>query len=86
MKGSVILLRKDEVLVRTEHVAPGVVRWSPEDRRLADILGEGFEIKENELLKVMNLLDQLHDRVDGGYKVSAQEIRHIKAILESYNE
>lgn len=84
MKGAVVLLEREGVLVSTHFTASGVVHWFDGDKRLVEIQSEGFTIKDNILLKAIRLLDALHHKAYCSSKISCGDIDEVRKLLEEH--
>lgn len=84
MKGAIVLLEKDNILVRTSYSEPGIVKWFGEEKRLVELISEGFVVKDNLLLKAIQLVGSLHDKFVWKSKMKNEDFLDLKKLLEDY--
>lgn len=84
MKNAVILLEKGEVLVRTKHLDAQNIEWVDGQKKLSEVLSSGYTVKDNGLIKILNALESVRDRICWGYKPTNAELLDIIKLLREY--
>lgn len=85
MRGAIVLLEKDGILIRTSFTSTHDVRWLEGEKPLAEVLSSGFQIvPENKMLSALHNLERLRDRVCYGYKPTNTDLLDIIKLLRDF--
>lgn len=83
MKGSVIVLEKESVVVRTSFSEPHIVNWVGKNDSIENILREGFTVRTDFVPPILEKLHSLRDKICYGGKITNREILDVINFVES---
>jgi hypothetical protein len=83
MKGSIIVLEKESVVVRTSFAEPHVVNWVGKNDSIENLLREGFTVRADFVPPLLEKLHNLRDKICYGGKITNREILDVINFVES---
>ena len=83
MKGSIVILKRDEIEIRTEFLDRKTIIWTDGAKPLVEITDAGYEVRPDFVRQALLQLEEFWDRSRAGIKVDSQNLEDVIKILRN---
>lgn len=83
MKGSIVILKRNEIEVRTEFVDRKTIIWTDGQRPLVELTDDGYTVHPDYVREALSQLEDFWDRSRAGIKIESKNLEEVIKLLRN---